>query len=314
MDRLWTFQESFLARKLIFVMDGPRLVEFDVSEGAGGLPRPSLPLGTIWLSLAKYLEKLKPLGPRKPPGTGGRLGSRLGMVYSGLRWRRTSKSDDETIAIAGVLGLDKNVGDLLSLIGEERKVMFWRLLKWVPRNVIHLPGPKLSSLVEGFRWVPLSLMYCSEGGNSIHSGEVEAEVTEGGLVGEWDGIVLGNGMTLVYKAGEDIYISAAAAEVGSLMDGEVYHLTGLGDRGDEFRFNAVLGSGKGWGDITGTATIATAVVFVDGNGSCDADAGEMVTRAQCTQRMAVRKIGKEILRGNEKVELATIQNLRLCIV
>jgi hypothetical protein len=286
MERLWTYQEAALSRKLIFMTkDG--LLELDPT--ASGLPRASLPLSTIWLYLSQYLEKL-----RKRPKEKGQL---IGVVHSTLRWRNTSKEDDETLAIAGILDID--VSQLIESMGEERKAKFWKLLEIVPKNIIHLAGPKLR--IEGFKWAPRTLMYHLDGANTMNF-EGEARCTDTGLVGEWEALVLREG-PCINMPGVDIYL-------GDEDELEwVYHLTSLEDGEGEFIFNAVLLSGPNWKAVDGDATIATVIhIFGDGVG----DGSELV--AECTQRMGVRRLARELLKITERLQVVRIRNLHLRIV
>lgn len=282
MERLWTYQEAALARKLAFMTkDG--LVELDPTPMR--LPPAKLPLPTIWMYLVQQLEKLT-----KRPRARGQM---IGAVHSTLRWRNTSKDDDETLAIAGMLDVD--VADLLVLKGEERKAKFWKLLGTVPKNIIYLAGPKLS--IDGFGWAPRTLMYHLDGASTMNS-DGEAICTDRGLVGQWKALVLRE--KLVTKLGVDIYLED---EENSEW---VYHLTGLGGGGDEFVFDVVLIPGDNW--RSGPATIAAAVL-VDPEG---VGAGGSEMTVALTQRMALRSVATELLSG-EQVITGGLQNLLLCI-
>ena len=282
MERLWTYQEAALARKLAFMTkDG--LVELDPTPMR--LPPASLPLPTIWMYLVQQLEKLT-----KRPRARGQM---IGVVHSTLRWRNTSKDDDETLAIAGMLDVD--VSDLLVLKGEERKAKFWKLLGMVPKSIIYLAGPKLS--IDGFGWAPRTLMYHLDGASTMNS-DGEAICTDRGLVGQWKALVLRE--NLVTKPGVDIYLED---EENSEW---IYHLIGLGGGGEEFVFDAVLIPRDNWGG--GPATIAAAVrAEPQGAG---ADASEMTVAL--TQRMALRSVSTE-LSSAEQVIIGGLQDLLLCI-
>jgi hypothetical protein len=118
MGRLWTYQEAALARKLVFVMEDG-LFHFNPDN----LGRNTLPLGLIWSQLMVQLKS-------RFHNSDGFL---IGYVSRALRWRSTSKPDDESLAVAGMLKIDTSV--LLRYRGEERFAQFWRLLNPFPKEV-----------------------------------------------------------------------------------------------------------------------------------------------------------------------------------
>jgi hypothetical protein len=83
----------------------------------------TLPAMAISTDLAKWIPYLKRSNT-----------SRICDVHAAIQWRRTSKAEDETIAIAGLLNVD--VDKLLRAEGEERKVQFWKLLGSVPQGIV----------------------------------------------------------------------------------------------------------------------------------------------------------------------------------
>ena len=142
MSRLWTYQEAALAKRIFFQMkDG--LYELDPTR----LPPATLPLATIWVQLARLVGALRSKPHSQIP--------MIGHIHSTLRYRNTSKADDETLAIARMVEVDLSVS--LQYDGEARKAAFWRLLGSIPKGVIHLAGAKLS--LEGFRWAPQTLLH-----------------------------------------------------------------------------------------------------------------------------------------------------------
>ena len=229
MGRLWTYQEAALARRLIFQMkDG--LYELDPSL----LPPPTLPLMTIWAHLAK---QLKALTITDVPA--------ISSVQATLRWRQTSKPDDETLAIAGILNIDSSI--LLKYEGEARKARFWALLQSVPKGIIHLPGPKLS--LKGFRWAPQTLLYQPLNGSNTMFKTGEAKCTDDGLIGDFEALVLQE----TCKSKPDIRI--CLHEEGR----SAYYIIGIDDNNSEFAFDAVLLAGKSFRELEAHASIATAI-------------------------------------------------------
>jgi hypothetical protein len=168
MQRLWTYQESLLAKKLIFELsDG--LLHF----GTSSIPHTKMPdtMQLVWYDLGKEIFRLQHQQNKL----------NVGHMARALSWRSTTRSDDETLAIASVLGLD--VGRLVKLGSEVRKMMFWKLVKNVPYNIIFVNRPRLS--VTPFRWAPDSLM-TRDGIRLDADDDAQTSLcTPGGLVGNY---------------------------------------------------------------------------------------------------------------------------------
>ncbi|KAK0456817.1 hypothetical protein EV421DRAFT_1886994 [Armillaria borealis] len=101
----------------------------------------------------------------------------LGQILGYLEGRATSKAEDETIAISGLLGLDP--GELYDYrLADDRMRAFLLLVRKVPRGLPFTSAPKL--MFEGFRWAPRSIA-------SIGTLEVDSDVlcTAAGLEGEY---------------------------------------------------------------------------------------------------------------------------------
>lgn len=165
-QRLWTYQESILAQGIFF----------EISEGLMPfrIPASKIPetVRVIWEALAKEIFRL-----RNPDGE--KLN--LGHIARALAWRSTTKCDDETIALGTVLDID--IGRLLKVNAEIRKMMFFKLVKRLPYNIIFLGGPKLS--LRPFRWAPFTLM--SQIGIRLDAddGSQTSQCTANGLVGNY---------------------------------------------------------------------------------------------------------------------------------
>ncbi len=284
MGRLWTYQEAALARKLIFQMKDGRY-ELNPTR----LPSSTLPLTIIWTQLAKELEKLRGTPDPKVP--------MIALAQATLRWRSTSKADDETLAIAGILGIDAS--ELLKYDGEERKAVFWKLLKSIPKGVIHLPGPKLR--LNGFRWAPKTLLYQPlDGSNTMISfKDGVAQCTELGLVGDFEAMVLAKSCTI--KPDCPVYLD----EEGSHS---VYQIIGTDDVESQFQFNAVVLAGQSWGEFRAGIRIATAIKMTTSQLSDDFE-----YTGECIRRLVVRKIEETALYGRESMAPATVRRLRLCL-
>lgn len=282
MGRLWTYQEAALARKLVFQMKEGRY-ELDPNQ----LPSATVPLTTIWIHLARQLEKLTTKPKDQTP--------LISFAQTTLRWRSTTKSEDETLAIAGILGIDASV--LLQYDGEERKAVFWKLLKSVPKGVIHLPGLKLR--LNGFRWAPRTLLYQHlDGSNTmIWFKDGVAQCTDHGLVGNFEALILSKHYAA--KPEQPIYLHEEESY-------SIYQITGLGDEDIQFVFNAVVLAGQSWGEFRGSARIATAIHMKASPLSDDFE-----YTGECTRRLAVRKVEETTLHDCKSCARATVQCIRL---
>ncbi|RPB12624.1 hypothetical protein P167DRAFT_545506 [Morchella conica CCBAS932] len=175
-QRLWTYLESILAQSIFFeVSEG--LMRFPISSSK--FPKT---VRVIWEALAKEIFRL-----RNPDG----LKLNLGHIARALAWRSTTKCDAETIALGTVLGID--VRRLLKVNAEVRKMMFFKLVKRLPYNIIFLSGPKLS--LRPFRWAPFTLM--SQVGIRLDAddGSQTSLCTANGLVGNYLVLRLSRSMT-----------------------------------------------------------------------------------------------------------------------
>lgn len=174
--RVWTLQEGILARQLYFeFQEGP----VDVEEKAGiRKPGPGEGAYRPWLSnpdtsdswvpqeVGIYIWCLSHLpflwfrvthDARRPSGS-LKLDAHKLRLISLLSLRSTTKAEDETIAISGMLALD--LGALLAITGpdaaQRRMKDFFIQLKHVPTALAVLEaGPRLE--LSGFSWAPRSL-------------------------------------------------------------------------------------------------------------------------------------------------------------
>jgi hypothetical protein len=101
-----------------------------------------------------------------------------------LRWRSTSRIEDETICIAGVLGLD--VAGLVGLNHIERMKRLLGQMKYVPADILFLDKPRIQGV--GFRWMPTTFLGMgNDAGMSIAQA---AEPTNDGLIVTTPGMVI----------------------------------------------------------------------------------------------------------------------------
>jgi hypothetical protein len=140
MHRLWTVQEALLAESLIFEFSNGLVNVLDLIPSGEELFDPLL------MDLASEVFRLRSykLGQ----------GYNISDVSRALTWRTTSRREDETLAVCGLLGVD--AGELVSLKAEERMRAFLLRIGKLPRSIVFLIAPRLNQ--DNFRWAPNSLM------------------------------------------------------------------------------------------------------------------------------------------------------------
>ncbi|KAI0754568.1 hypothetical protein C8Q80DRAFT_375197 [Daedaleopsis nitida] len=152
MRRVWTLQEALLARELHFEFsDGLYIIDRLVdARSAAFEPTPSA-FGPIQRDLSAALcctGNLTSIMDR-----GSRAFS-FPDVASMLTGRTTSHPEDETVAVAGLLGVD--VARLLAeQDADARMRVFLEETKTLPADVLFSPAPKLP--FRGFRWAARTL-------------------------------------------------------------------------------------------------------------------------------------------------------------
>lgn len=175
MQRLWTLQEAVLARRLVFEFsDG--LATADELLLASSEDR----IDPVVSYLSAELYRL--IKSRQHPNVGS--GFRLGDVGNALRFRTSSKVEDETLAISGLLNID--AFELVNLPPEHRMKTFLLRIQKLPPSIIFMSGAKLRH-EPGFRWAPRSLM--QPVGASVGNGECVATCTPTELVSEYVGLI-----------------------------------------------------------------------------------------------------------------------------
>ncbi|PBK87249.1 hypothetical protein ARMGADRAFT_998177 [Armillaria gallica] len=172
MQRLWTLQEGLLARKHIFEFaDGFATLDELIPMGEDLFDALTTQLATEIFRLTKYQRYV----------TSNGFG--LGDVAQSLRWRTTSRAEDETLAISGLLNVD--AFELVNLPASQRMMTLLLRVQKLPSDVLFMPGPKLKE--SGFRWAPKTMM--TRIGNSMSiSGQYEALCTPQGLIAEYSAV------------------------------------------------------------------------------------------------------------------------------
>lgn len=174
--RVWTLQEGILARDLYFEFaDG--LCNCDQLMSFDGPVQHESQLKAPWF----YRGLLPLLTFRTARIRSRRQQCTLRDVIMLLRRRTTTKAEDETIAIAGLLPLD--LATLLAISGEDapaqRMKAFLIQMRQVPRRFPLLPTEKLT--IPSFTWAPRSLAEAQESDDT----DGDATCTTQGLLAEY---------------------------------------------------------------------------------------------------------------------------------
>jgi Heterokaryon incompatibility protein (HET) len=183
MKRLWTLQEGALAKRLCFFLEGG-----DSWVWASWLLKvaDSNAHCLITAELGRTLVKMCVGSPFKEMS----LAAMLHMIP----FRSCSRLDDETLALAPVMGLD--VTSLLKARGDKRMVHFWMLLGQVPPATPFIPGQKLD--IPGYRWALKS--FATEVTTVEIWGEAAATVTSEGLMTEYLVVRFERPLEVAYKS------------------------------------------------------------------------------------------------------------------
>jgi hypothetical protein len=160
MDRLWTFQEGALARKLFFQFADKA---FDLQNGIEMLrnsqePKLSYTLKKPILFQYEQLSVLQDDQLTYP--------QRVVALAAALRFRSTSVASDEALCLSTMLRLDTKA--IASVTGQsecdtqhKRMELFWSSLKEVPSDIAIFNCRKLTS--HGLQWAPLSFLRLRDG-------------------------------------------------------------------------------------------------------------------------------------------------------
>ncbi|CAO2647119.1 Nn.00g080410.m01.CDS01 [Neocucurbitaria sp. VM-36] len=171
MQRMWTYEEAVLARRLIFLLSNDEFHEYN-SKTTGPTMRQTV--SVVWRTLATQLSRLRK----------HEIDFNIGHVYLAFRFRLTNATGDEFLSVASMLGFGTNDLDALEKVkGEERVRDFWLNLKYIPANIVSTEGPKLS--FPGFRWAPKTMMYPTETRLDTMSDSRKCVCTKDGLFGSF---------------------------------------------------------------------------------------------------------------------------------
>jgi hypothetical protein len=172
MTRLWTFQEAWLARSLVFQFED-RSVELGDLFGQARISRGLESPYTIFVrrfdgaeilvrSLISRMQALWPSpsaivhdGVRQRKSVYRYPSTLLSRIWAPIMGRRTSHDLDMPLCMTAAMG--KDVRKILEKEDlEERMKVFWTVVETTTSDVLFLRGPKISS--SPFRWAPKDLL------------------------------------------------------------------------------------------------------------------------------------------------------------
>ncbi|KAK0482460.1 hypothetical protein IW261DRAFT_1362437 [Armillaria novae-zelandiae] len=149
MQRLWTLQEGLLAKKLIF----------ELSDGFAPLDNLFPDAVVQWCNpvLSHSLSELVRFTRRHNPSLSSIPNARIEFtdLVRFLVGRWTSRPEDETIAVCGLLNVDPI--EFFDVQPSERLKTLLLQLRHLPGDIIFMDCPKMEDEF-GFRWAPKSLM------------------------------------------------------------------------------------------------------------------------------------------------------------
>ncbi|PLB55846.1 hypothetical protein P170DRAFT_461608 [Aspergillus steynii IBT 23096] len=228
MSRLWTLQEAYLSKKLIFKFQDTELVDLDLLEG-NYLSHPTLAESMVAAKARKYYDRL--LGwQRQKRIYNVRIqdDSLLPSIWEAVQWRTTSHPKHETQALATLFQLEVDFPDGFDHFqcGEDcgkgihkpcaddldhrMKLLLESLYDAypgsIPQGMIFLPGRRLS--IEGFGWAPSTWMVGHEVNHDdpIFNTSQAAELTFNGLLVRYPGFLLHSSENRMYLENENSFV------------------------------------------------------------------------------------------------------------
>ena len=172
MQRLWTYQESYLAAKTVLALSDSFFALFDSFED---FPESTLPdsIQVVRSSLVPILRILRPDFSLQ-----GDTQTCVGEVASAVNWRTTSKAGDEVLAIAALLNLDSQT--LSQIAPTQRLREFFLMVEHLPHDIIFHDSTRMTE--PPFCWAPTTLMSRSAINVDTTTKGQNAKCTKAGLV------------------------------------------------------------------------------------------------------------------------------------
>lgn len=179
-QRLWTYQECYLADEVHFAIAGGKFVTWKRDfEASRNIPT----LRILYASFEQHLRHLRPrLGPEDASIAQENRAATIAEVATALNWRSTSRLSDETLAIAALLRVDTlPLASIPKERSQERMKSLYLTVGSVPRDIIFFDGPKM--VQSPFRWAPATLMARSAINLGVSDENYTASCTPDGLHG-----------------------------------------------------------------------------------------------------------------------------------
>ncbi|KAL2822925.1 hypothetical protein BJX63DRAFT_426755 [Aspergillus granulosus] len=156
-SRVWTLQEGFFARKLMFQFLETAVDAEELWDGYASSVSAAM-ISSVDLFIFQQVTpalgiELYERGKRKRQTKKFSLAS----LATSLRGRAISKPDDEPLCMASLLDQDQILGILLDSPKEDRMKAFWRSQPLIPSWVAFVDGPRLTE--AGYQWALSSLRW-----------------------------------------------------------------------------------------------------------------------------------------------------------
>ena len=149
MRRLWTLQETVMAEKsaearkvMIWFREGALFLNDIGGKNVNSLCNTEDALWKLFSSIPQYMSRTRTFN----------------ALMSALRYRTTSKKEDEALCIASILGYDQQQIKAIAAedTAEARMQKFYTFISEIPASVLFNKSIKLGN--RGFGWAPMSLM------------------------------------------------------------------------------------------------------------------------------------------------------------
>jgi hypothetical protein len=101
--------------------------------------------------------------------------ARLDIVSDNIRWRTTSKPEDEFICLANLLG--RHIGGVISWPYEDQMKWLFSSLQGVSSSIIFHHRPRVQA--AGYRWIPKSLLNCGTNAHIRGSTQIARPCSDG---------------------------------------------------------------------------------------------------------------------------------------
>jgi hypothetical protein len=111
--------------------------------------------------------------------------TRLVTLYQNMKWRTTSRLNDEFICLANLLG--RNIEDVMSCSQEEKMKWLFSSLSYVPASIIFHDRPRIEE--PGYRWIPRTILNSGTDSNIGGDSQITSP-SSNGLTVTYPGLLL----------------------------------------------------------------------------------------------------------------------------